>query len=260
MKRLNLGLLKCDSFIPEIKKEYGDIDIQFKNLLNANTLNTKVDLSVFELVEDEFPLKEDILKGNRYHGFVISGSRSSVNDDKPWIHKLKEYIKFFNENKIKTVGICFGHQAIASALPGGSVISNDKGWQVSDHQFSMNTSQCKDIKFLENYNQLYNNSYSIQENKNIICLNKQIVSSVPDGFKVLASNELCDNHMMIKDKQFLSFQGHPEFTPNLIKSLILSRRGIIPDLVIEDGVERANNSKIQQDLYPNLIISFFQDQ
>eukprot|EP01132_Coremiostelium_polycephalum_P010648 gene10648-13045_t len=255
MKRLSIGLLKCDSFIPEIKSKFGDIDVQFKNLLNCNTLQTTVDLNVFECVQNKFPIKDDIMKG-RYNGFIITGSRSSVNDDTEWTHTLQDYIRLFNQNNIKTVGICYGHQSIAKAL-GGEVTTNSKGWQVSDHTFKVNQGLLN-----SKYQSLFNNGSGgggllDLQSLNIICLNKQIVSKLPTQTQldVFGSNESSDNQAAI-NSNFLSFQGHPEFTPEVIKALILSRRGIIPDDVIDDGVKRADNSKIDQSVYANAIISF----
>jgi len=256
-KTLRIGLLKCDTFIPEVRNKFGDIDVQFRNLLNQNTIGAKVDLNVFEIAsENRFPDKEDI-KSNHYNGFIITGSRSSVNDDNEWTNTLKDYIRFFSVNNIKTVGICFGHQAIATAL-GGQVDMNDKGWMVSDHSFKIKDN-------INNNNSNNNSSYSkvyqllspTKDNTiHIICSNKQIVSKIPQGFEIIGSSDICPNHSMIKDNQFLSFQGHPEYTPNLIKTIIQTRRGLIPDDVIDDGIVRADNSKIDQSTFANTIINF----
>ncbi|KAF2078522.1 hypothetical protein CYY_000147 [Polysphondylium violaceum] len=252
-KTLRIGLLKCDTFIPEVRNKFGDIDVQFRNLLNQNTINANVDLNVFEIAsENRFPDKKDITS-NHYNGFIITGSRSSVNDDNEWTNTLKDYIRFFSNNNIKTVGICFGHQAIATAL-GGEVTMNDKGWMVSDHSFKIKDS----LQSNNNYSKIHK-SLSPKDDStiNIICSNKQIVSKIPQGFEIIGGSDICPNHSMIKDNQFLSFQGHPEYTPNLIKTIIQTRRGLIPDDVIEDGIKRADNSKIDQSTYANTILNFF---
>ncbi|KAK5582921.1 hypothetical protein RB653_004510 [Dictyostelium firmibasis] len=262
-KSLRIGLLKCDSFVPDIKNKFGDIDTQFKNLLNSNTKSMDIDLSVFEVANDQFPSKEECLDRQKFQGFIISGSKSSVNDDKDWIKKLKEYIRFFSENNVKTIGVCFGHQAIATAL-GGKVSLNPKGWTVSDYRIDY----INDSNFDKENPLVFNDivkqqqkqqqqSSSSSSHLNIICINKEIVTDIPKDFKIFAKNERSDNQAMYFKNQFYSFQGHPEYTPELIKATILSRRGIIPDDVIEDGVNRANNSNIDKSTFANGMIDFF---
>ncbi|KAM9982584.1 hypothetical protein ACTFIZ_007130 [Dictyostelium cf. discoideum] len=256
IKSLRIGLLKCDSFIPDIKNKFGDIDTQFKNLLNNNTKSIDVDLSVFEVANDQFPSKEDCLDKQKFQGFIISGSKSSVNDDKDWIKKLKEYIQFFSENNVKTIGVCFGHQAIATAL-GGKVSLNPKGWTVSDYKINY----INDSNFHKENPLVFNDIIKQQPQQsphlNIICINKEIVTEIPKDFKIFANNERSHNQAMYFKNQFYSFQGHPEYTPELIKATILSRRGIIPDEIIDDGIERANNSNIDRSSFANGMIDFF---
>ncbi|GAM28730.1 hypothetical protein SAMD00019534_119060 [Acytostelium subglobosum LB1] len=256
MKRLTIGLLKCDKFIPEIKNKFGDIDVQFVNLLKLNKLGVSVDLSVFEVTESKFPKWDDVMS-NRYNGFIISGSRSSVNDDNEWIPVLKDHIKLFEANNIKTVGVCFGHQAVASAL-GGTVDTNPKGWQVSDHDYVINPS------VLRSYGLGLSQQQQDQDNNNqmisdIICLNKQIVTKKPQELLCYGGNEMCNNHGMI-NRTFLTLQGHPEYTPALIKEVLLTRKGVIPDDVIADGIKRAEQSKVNQEWFSNLIVSWFLQQ
>lgn len=68
----------------------------------------------------EFPARAE-----DFDGYVIGGSPSSVHDQEPWIERLKGFIREIDEKRIPTVGICFGHQAIAVAL-GGKV--EKKAW------------------------------------------------------------------------------------------------------------------------------------
>ncbi|EGC38286.1 hypothetical protein DICPUDRAFT_91450 [Dictyostelium purpureum] len=254
IKKLTIGLLKCDTFIPEVKGKFGDIDQQFRNLLSTNTLSTKIELPVFEVAENQFPSKEDILN-KKYNGFIITGSRSSVNDDNEWTNTLKDYIRFFSENKIKTVGICYGHQAIAVAM-GGEVTTTSKGWAVSDHPIKIVEKNSFEKQHPKSFNDLFNGK-SNKDSINIIFSNKQVVSKTPEGFEIFAYNDYSTNQAMYKKDQFYSFQGHPEYTPDLIKEIISRRRGLIPDDVIEDGLKRADKSNIDKSTFSNSIIDFF---
>jgi GMP synthase-like glutamine amidotransferase len=64
-----------------------------------------------------------------YDGYIISGSPASVKDRDPWIARLMLFIQELHRERLPTVGVCFGHQAIAQAL-GGEVLRNADGWQL----------------------------------------------------------------------------------------------------------------------------------
>lgn len=52
-------------------------------------------------------------------------------DDEPWILKLVEFTrKVLQQDRVRLIGVCFGHQIIGRALD-QKVGRSDRGWEVS---------------------------------------------------------------------------------------------------------------------------------
>ena len=62
---------------------------------------------------------------------LITGSKHNAFENDPWILALVEFTKkVLATDRIRTVGVCFGHQICARAM-GLPVGRSDKGWEVS---------------------------------------------------------------------------------------------------------------------------------
>jgi GMP synthase-like glutamine amidotransferase len=62
---------------------------------------------------------------------VLSIAEHNSFDNDPWILKLVEFTeKLLKQNRVRTIGVCFGHQIIGRAL-GVKVGRSDNGWEIS---------------------------------------------------------------------------------------------------------------------------------
>lgn len=60
---------------------------------------------------------------------IVPGSLASVTERAPWMLALEQYLRGLVERQLPVLGICFGHQILASAL-GGRVVPNPRGLEM----------------------------------------------------------------------------------------------------------------------------------
>jgi GMP synthase (glutamine-hydrolysing) len=77
-------------------------------------------VDVFKISEGRFPPAVST-RDWEYHGVVVSGSQTSVYEDRDWIHELTEWARRVHRADTPLLGICWGHQFLAQAL-GGRVV------------------------------------------------------------------------------------------------------------------------------------------
>jgi len=190
---MKIALLLCDDISEKLHDEFGHYQDMFQHLVNKED-----ELDVFpvylytESGAGYLPSIED------YDGFIVSGSKHGVYEGHSWLAPLFSTIKQVFEAKKKLVGICFGHQAIAMAL-GGQVSQSEKGWGIGHYQ-----------------NKWHQDSESLV----LLSFHQDQVTSLPQGFEVLASSEFCPYYVTRYQQQVLTTQGHPEMSAEYILAIV----------------------------------------
>lgn len=64
------------------------------------------------------------------------------------------------------------------------------------------------------------------------------VYAIPPGVELLASTVKCTNQAMYQKGNFISVQGHPEFTQEMTKRSLEARRGVLSKDEFEDATRR----------------------
>lgn len=172
--------------------------------------------AVYDVEQGEYPGEID-----EVDAYLITGSKSSVYEDKPWIHRLMEFVKELHARRKKIVGICFGHQLVAQAL-GGKTEKSTRGWGVGlhTHRFSG----------LPDWHDQGDASFDI-----LVSHQDQVVENAR-GATVLAGSEFCENAVCQLGDHILTFQGHPEFLPEYSREIMNFRREIIGEPTYAEGI------------------------
>jgi len=199
----SLGLLLCDHVRPELIEVSGDYPEMIVRFIPG------FDVEVFDVVAGHWPASV-----SDCDAWLVSGSRHSVNDDLPWIPRLESFVRKIADEGPPYLGICFGHQLLATAL-GGSVVR--AGWRVGIKAATIRESRSWMAPALTSYRVLYSHSDQVRH--------------LPEGAAVLASSSECPVEMFEFGPRMLAIQGHPEFSVEYAEALMNVRREIPADVV-----------------------------
>ena len=196
---MHLGILETGTPPADLKNRFGSYGDMFRQMLGPDYHYSYYDVRAGELPEQ--------IGG--HDAYLISGSAAGVYDGEPWIEPLKQFIR---QSSSPMVGICFGHQIMAEAY-GGRVAKSRKGWGAGLHRY--------DIKRRADWM-----NADPELTLSIPVSHQDQIIDLPPGAKVLAASEFTPYAVLeYPERRAISFQGHPEFSPEYATALIDLRRG-----------------------------------
>ncbi|KAL7925661.1 class I glutamine amidotransferase-like protein [Trichoderma austrokoningii] len=232
VKPLRLLLLEADTPQPNTNAKYGGYRGVFTALLTAGakaldpprSLSDVASITAHNIVEDteSYPPLAEV------DAILITGSRHTAFDDDPWILKLVEYAKqAIDSGRIRVVGVCFGHQIIGRAM-GAPVGKSDKGWEIAVTEVDL-TDEGKALFQLDKMR--------------IHQMHRDVVLEFPKDAIPLGGNQICPVQAMYSPGRYITVQGHPEFTAEIVDEIITNRHkaGIFTDDVYNDARSRLAN-------------------
>ncbi len=211
---MKLGILKTDAVRPEWVQQFGEYPDMFITLLSR--VDPELEFIVYDVQHGQYPADID-----EVDAYLMTGSKSSVYEDEPWIARLMEFVRELHARRKKLVGICFGHQLVAHAL-GGRTEKSPKGWGVGLHTHTFNTQP-----------HWHDGEH---EDLDILVSHQDQVVQVADGANVLAGSEFCENAVTQLGDHILTFQGHPEFIPEYASAIMNVRREVIGENAYDTGM------------------------
>jgi GMP synthase-like glutamine amidotransferase len=166
------------------------------------TLGASFTYEEFHIVKGNFPDPAAPIQA-----YLVTGSESSAYDDRPWIRQLKAWLEQLDRST-PLVGICFGHQIMASTF-GGIVTKSDRGWLIG----------------LQEYRIAHREPWMDDREETFVlpAVHYDQVTTIPAGAKLIGTSFDCVcAALSYADRRAISFQAHPELSVENT-SMIVSR-------------------------------------
>lgn len=132
-------------------------------------------------------------------GVIVGGSTAGVYEDDQylWMEEQKDFIRGLVEERVPTLGICFGHQIINSALGGSVEHSGSRKAHLVRAEFG-------DDPLFEGVEPV------------VPVLHSDVVTETGRGLEVIATSGYYDNFATRhRSAPLWTVQFHPEFTPRV---------------------------------------------
>jgi len=193
------------------------------------TRSLDAETRVYKVSDGQFP-PVPTGSSRRYDGVVISGSQTSVYDDREWIHDLTSWVREVHRADVPTLGICWGHQFLAQSL-GGRVAD------MGDHELGYRTVRRRgeDPLFAD-----------ISASFTAFQTHSDRVAELPPGSVELARNEYGIQAFRLGTRYGVQF--HPEYDRETAewvignKDLAADRRASVLATITDESVAAARNA------------------
>jgi GMP synthase (glutamine-hydrolysing) len=187
--------------------------------MTGRNFRRELDASLVEyhVVSEQYP--ETVA----FDGVVVTGSRSSVYWDEPWIAPTKEWVGDAIDRGLPTLGVCYGHQLVADVLGGevGAAGEYELGYRTVERVGESRLLDGLDREFT------------------VFTTHSDAVTALPPGADLLAENDY-GVQAFRKDHAF-GVQFHPEYDRETAERVASGKD--LPDERIQrvlDGVTAAN--------------------
>ena len=231
---MKIGILQADSVLERFQPQHGDYPRMFMDLFDQAADGATLSFKVIGALRDgPYPPPASC------DAYVITGSRHSVYEDLPWLPSLVAFVRQALAADRRVVGICFGHQLLAHFFGGRA--ERAQGWAVGVHGSRI---LCHEAWMAPPADAV-----------NLLSSHKDQVTQLPNGAKLIASNDFCPIAGFTWGGQVLTFQGHPEFAKAYSRDLMNMRRELLGPETHQAGLASLAQ-ETQQRLVGRWILNF----
>lgn len=202
-----LLVLFTGTTVPNVKEQHGDFDAHFRKAIGDawdgpwTTVDARED-------DAKLPAYDEVA------GVIVTGSSSSVTtrETTPWMQRLEEWLRGAVKSGTPLLGVCFGHQILASAL-GGEVRKNVRGRRIG----SLEVQKIADDPLLEGVPDRFVVNVSHSDH----------VAVPPPNVTPLVTADHDTLHAFAAGPNARAVQFHPEFHDGIVRGYIDARREIL---------------------------------
>jgi GMP synthase-like glutamine amidotransferase len=211
---LRICILETDHIHPDLVGQFQGYGRMFQRLFARQPIAAEFD--VFNVVVGDYPDDQQ-----RYDAYLISGSKADSFGSDPWIETLRVFLLKRYRLGDKLMGVCFGHQLLASLL-GGKAERASQGWGVGVHHYEV----AEQPAWMQ----------PRTERLAMLISHQDQVTQAPDNATILASSDFCPVGAYYIGDQVLCFQGHPEFDHDYSRSVLEIRQAMYGEQVYQRGI------------------------
>jgi GMP synthase-like glutamine amidotransferase len=184
-----IGILQADHAPVELINKHGDYNEFFIRLLSDELLHF-----------DTYAVVDGVVPGNvtDADGWLITGAKYAACERHDWIGNLERLIREIYDARMPMIGICFGHEIIAQAL-GGRVEKSNRGWTVGPVCYERN---------------------DLKKTQTMLAWHRDQVTVKPALAEIVGSSADCENAILRYGSTVMTYQGHPEITPDYLRDLL----------------------------------------
>ena len=211
-----LGIIACDRVWEPLRSIHGDYADLYARLLRD--AGAKFELREYAAHAGELPASP-----LDCDAWLISGSRASVFEPRPWIAEAASFVRAAFDERVPQLGICFGHQLLAQALGGRT--ERAAGW-------GLGVAEVRLLPAAGN---------ALPSRLRLHVAHQDQVVLLPPGAERLAAAAHCPNLMFRLGDHVLGVQPHPEFSSALMRDITLD-----PSLALADAVRAKALASLEQ--------------
>lgn len=234
-----LLILFTGNTVPLVKERHGDFDSHFQQAIGDAWQGPWATIDSRDL-STALPPHED------FAGVIVTGSSSSVTDrlNEPWMPRLEAWLRGAVTLEVPLLGVCFGHQILASAL-GGEVKKNPRGRAIGSRRVRV----VNDDPLLEGIPREFDVNVSHRDH----------VAIPPPSVTKIMTADHDDMHAFAAGRHARAVQFHPEFSDQIVRGYIEQRvqilkdEGLDPDQLHRDVVDVPHARQLLRNFVTNFV-------